>query len=277
MSNIFESSQLYSPESVDHTNIELANVYKARKIEREWLKSKNQSSSNLIKMLHHTLFNGVESYTKKGITPNEPGVFRREDLILAGEPKNFYVRGTDVGPIMREYTDNLDEVLQSLPKAPLGNVEQIVNNAAWAHYVFIRIHPFLDGNGRLGRMIMQRILGGGGFKDVIFVNEAAQGTRKFVEKRTKGLDAMNQVDETGSLNPLELYIAELLRGGYTNPNEVNIKDELDQYIFKKKRELAEQKQVGKLSQIWSRFGYIDIHGGGDLESEYPLSETSVKA
>lgn len=277
MSDIFESSQLYSPESAGHTNIELANVYKARKVEREWRKSNNQPSSHIIKVLHHTLFNGVESYAKKGITPNEPGVFRREDLVVAGEPENFYVRGTDVGPIMRDYTDSLDRILQTMPKAPLGHVEQIINNAAWAYYVFIRIHPFLDGNGRLGRMVMQRILGGAGFKDIIFVNEAAQGTRKFVEKRTKGLDAMNQVDASGSLNPLEIYIAELLKNGYSNLNEANIKDELDHYILTKRRESAEQNQVGKLSQIWSRFGYIDIHGGGDLEFERPLLKTPIKS
>jgi len=51
--------------------------------------------------------------------------------------------------------------------------------AALAHYSFEKIHPFLDGNGRVGRLLTQKILiqGGYGMKGLLAIEEYIDNNR----------------------------------------------------------------------------------------------------
>lgn len=126
-----------------HSQREMDNVRHARGIENDWLKRPDAPSTMVIPELHRTLFEGVGSYELKGLYPHKPGSVRDLDIFTGGSPPNFYVRGVDVLPAAREYSWKLDSIIQSLPHSPLGHVESVVDQAAWAYYSFIRIHPFL--------------------------------------------------------------------------------------------------------------------------------------
>lgn len=70
-----------------------------------------------------------------------------------------YIRGSDhvppgpakISTLMRVLTDDLN----ALEAGPL-------TRAAVAHWGFVHVHPFMDGNGRLSRLLMNLFLGAGG-------------------------------------------------------------------------------------------------------------------
>lgn len=258
---VFKDQPEVSPEEagVVHSTVEIGNVFRCNRVEKDWLHHPEMPSNYMITLLHHTLFEGVDYFLEKGMTPNKPGDYRIEDIKITGEPDNFCARGLDVKYLMRDYSAVLGQIINNLPALPNKHVPEIIHNAAWAYYAFIRIHPFLDGNGRVSRMILQRILKGAGFKDIIFSQEVGHGKKRYLENRENHLDSLIRVDKTGNLGYLEVYLANLLTTRYFNEDPINL--ELQEFISRKKQELQSQKQKLGLKDIWDKFKDVDIYGG----------------
>lgn len=74
---------------------------------------------------------------------------------IAGKFRNYLVRvGEYIAPDWQDVKKLMHEFIVFLEKEKLNPVEL----AARAHYKFEKIHPFGDGNGRIGRLIMNHIL-----------------------------------------------------------------------------------------------------------------------
>lgn len=242
-----------------HTGAEIDNFRNTELVLKNWLDTA-WPSSIVIPEIHKRLLMGIDSYRSKGILERDPGQFRKEDIRVAREPENFYVRGTDVEPTMRQYFQTLDQILEQLPVRPDGHIEQIVRSAAWAYYAFERIHPFLDGNGRTGRIILNRILTGSGFKKIIFLDTW------FDQEREIHLAAMNLSDRLGSIIPLELYLLHSLKRQIGNEYRI---EEFDKLIKQKEQELESAAMNSDLGQIWLIFTNIDIASPREV-SEFKL-------
>ena len=110
------------------------------KIFEEMLKTDKNISKKLILDWHTKLFERTDT--------NNAGSFRREDV----QPylgKTEYVLWPDVIPDIEELLDWYNK-----NKKKMNSVEL----AARFHKRFVLIHPFIDGNGRIGRLLMIFIL-----------------------------------------------------------------------------------------------------------------------
>jgi Fic family protein len=105
-------------------------------------------SLRLIRELHEKLMQGVRG---GNLTPGE---FRRTQNWI-GPAGSTIMTATYVPPPV----DEMNQALSDLEKfIHTGMDVPILARAAMIHYQFEAIHPFLDGNGRVGRLLMALLL-----------------------------------------------------------------------------------------------------------------------
>jgi Fic family protein len=126
----------------------------------------------------------LHSLIIRGIDRSEAGRYRTLDVRAAGTehvyPPHFR---------LQELMESFVEWLNSSDVAKLHTVER----ATVAHYRFVSIHPFRDGNGRVGRLLMNLTLLRGGYPIAVITNE----------RRKEYIDALiyaqEHQDDTGRL------------------------------------------------------------------------------
>ena len=100
-------------------------------------------SLRLVRELHAKLMDGVRGYHAT------PGDFRRSQNWI-GEPGCALAQASYVPPVHEVMMDHLSAWENFLHEDSLPPLVQ----AALMHYQFEAIHPFLDGNGRVGRLLI---------------------------------------------------------------------------------------------------------------------------
>ncbi len=134
------------PHSQDKQKLEIQNLLAAHNYIFS-TRPPQRVSLKLIQTLH--------SYVIRGLSP-DAGHFRSEQTAIFNQAGvAIYVT-----PPPDQIRPRLQALLQS-PKPSLGNV---YTTAAFSHFVFEKIHPFVDGNGRVGRLLTQFHLDRAGYK-----------------------------------------------------------------------------------------------------------------
>ncbi len=84
-------------------------------------------------------------------------IFNRSKPELAGKYRNYNVRvGSHIAPNYQEVKKLMNQLIRFINKEK-DNINP-VELSAIVHYRFEKIHPFGDGNGRIGRLLMNHIL-----------------------------------------------------------------------------------------------------------------------
>jgi len=110
-----------------------------------------------------------------------------------------YIRNARHVPPPREAVRDMMPVLMEL----LENEESPAVRAVLGHFVFVYIHPYMDGNGRLGRFLMNAMLASGGYPWTIIR----------VEERPAYLSALDAASAGGDIAPFAAFLARQMEAG----------------------------------------------------------------
>jgi len=126
----------------------------------------------------------------------------RDDVAGRFRKENEYVRvANHIAPDSKEIIDRLAKMLAEYNAA---SNENIIKRIAKLHLTFEYIHPFIDGNGRIGRVINNYLLIREGFVQINI---------KFID-RGKYYEAFKEFDEEGETAVMEEIVGKALTNSY---------------------------------------------------------------
>lgn len=109
--------------------------------------------------------------------------------------------GSHIAPHAREIVEQLETMLA---KYNASSRESIIKRIAQLHLAFEYTHPFIDGNGRIGRVLNNYLLIREGFVPINI---------KFID-RVKYYNAFKEFDEKGKTEIMEEIVAKALTNSY---------------------------------------------------------------
>ncbi|MEW6155533.1 MAG: Fic family protein [Actinomycetota bacterium] len=149
-------------------------------------------SLRLLREAHERLMTGVRGGSAT------PGEFRRSQNWIGGSSPSD---AAFVPPPVTDMADALDDLESFLHDRSLPLLVQL----AMAHYQFEVIHPFLDGNGRLGRLLIPLVL----IERGVLPQPLLYLSAFFERNRNQYYDLLMATSRTGDLAP---WIRFFLRG-----------------------------------------------------------------
>jgi cell filamentation protein, protein adenylyltransferase len=143
----------------------------------------------LIRDLHGKLLEGVRGQDER------PGEFRTVQNQVS-KPNQAIIEARYVPPPVSEMERCLDEFEKDIHELVSSGMPQLVQ-AALIHYQFEAIHPFRDGNGRIGRMLIPLFLAERGLLPFPLLHVSAY----FEQHRVEYADHLLQLSQTGNYVP----------------------------------------------------------------------------
>ncbi len=113
-----------------------------------------------------------------------------------------YIRKSMHVPPRYEAVRDLMPALFSL----LNDEENPAVKAVLGHFFFVYIHPYVDGNGRMGRFLMNVMLASGAYPWTVIP----------LETRNDYMEALEQASVRKNIEPFSRFLAELVRKSITN-------------------------------------------------------------
>ena len=105
---------------------------------------KTPISEQCIKKIHQILTKGTYDERRYVVNGERPGEYKKHD----------YVTGiNEVGSLVEDVQSDIQSLIEEMNSINVETDINIIKTAAYVHNVIEQIHPFADGNGRVGRIL----------------------------------------------------------------------------------------------------------------------------
>ncbi len=218
---LFEHNQ--KPEVSLNDVEEVSNYVKAINYGLDRLKNNFPLSLRLLLEIHNVLLSGSRGSSKL------PGEFRKSQNWIGGtRPGNAI--------FVPPPPENMMECLSDLEKFLHNNNLPILIKAGISHVQFETIHPFLDGNGRLGRLLITLLLCESGMLDepILYLSLYLKQNRNIY------YDLLQQIRHDGIW---ETWLEFFLEGVFNSAKLALITIKKINFLFE--RDLAKIKTLGR--------------------------------
>lgn len=181
---IFENGRVLNYTGSPHALFEQQNQKLCYEVLKEKIVKKEPLSIELVKEIHKVLTGGTYDERRYIVNKERPGEFKKHD----------YVTGVhEVGSATENVENDLTELIAEVNEY---EVKVFLKAAAYLHARFEFIHPFADGNGRVGRTLMNYYLMTHNHPPLIVYDEDKQMYYECLQK----------YDEAEELNPLYEFL-----------------------------------------------------------------------
>jgi len=137
------------------------------------------------------------------------GILKASDL--AGYRNDqVYISGSKHVPVNRDAVRDVMPVLFEL----LENEPEASVRAVLGHFIFVFIHPYMDGNGRIGRFLLNVMLASGGYPWTVIP----------VEERKTYMDGLEKASVNKDIEAFAKFLAYLVNEGIKGTPVATIKE-----------------------------------------------------
>lgn len=138
-----------------------------------------------------------------------PGEFKRDQNMIGGRDLRT---ARFIPPPPAETLDCMSELERYINREPPPTPGQVLLDLALVHYQFETIHPFADGNGRVGRMLISLMALSGGLLDTpaLYMSPAIEG------EKDRYIDLMYAVSAESAWEPWIAFFLEKIVESATN-------------------------------------------------------------
>ena len=151
----------------------------------------------------------LEGANAGDVVQQDHGTWYRElfgPSVTAGIVKPAELAGYRNAPVFIRRTMHVpprSEAVRALMPAffdHLRNETEPAVRVVLGHFVFVNIHPYADGNGRMGRFLMNAMLASGGYPWTVIP----------LAQRTRYMEALESASVDGDIRPFVDLLAELV-------------------------------------------------------------------
>ena len=134
----------------------------------------------------------IHSIVLKGILPENAGVYRKENVFISG--------AEHIPPEYMQVPGQMTELIEWY----LGEAQNLhaVERASILHSQFVKIHPFVDGNGRTARLLLNLELMKDGYVPIVIKKE----------ERLTYYNALDTSHVNGEYSLFVEFVAQILDG-----------------------------------------------------------------